>query len=124
MTLRSLYLDVLSQIVGHVKIFAFDDRRLTFLKSSPRDWLELQSFLFCLQRFFGWRFFFLLRCHFLRWRNYVRLGFVWNGWGRCCAFGRHRLFKRTPFLARPSFHRPWRRFHYIRRLRWHASILD
>src|SRR5260370_38405004 len=117
MTLRSLYLDVLSQIGGHVKIFAFDDRRLTFFKSSPRDWLELQSFLFCLQRFFGWRFFFLLRCHFFRWGNYVRLGFVWNGWGPWCYFGRHRLFQRDTFLERAAFQRPCPRFYIHLRLR-------
>src|SRR5437870_8432522 len=105
-----IYSDLFSQIGGHVEIFAFDDRWLTFFKSSAGDRLELQSFLFRLQGLFGWRFFSLLRCHFLRTRNCVRLGFAWNGWGGRRRFRRHRLFKRNTFLKRRGFHRLWLRF--------------
>src|SRR5438034_326179 len=110
MACRSLHLDVFSQIGWYVEIFAFDDRWLAFFKSSSGDGLELQSFLFRLQRFFGWHFFFLLRDRFLLWRNCERLVFAWNGWGGRCRFSRHRLFKRNTFLKRRGFHRRWLRF--------------
>src|SRR2546430_2242085 len=89
MTWRSLHLDVLSQIGRNIQIFAFDDGWLTFFKSSAGNRLELQNFLFRLYRFVGWRFFFLLRGHFLLWRHCERLVFPWNGWGGGCRLPRH-----------------------------------
>src|SRR2546430_17364297 len=107
MTWRSLHLDVLSQIGRNIQIFAFDDGWLTFFKSSAGNRLELQNFLFRLYRFVGWRFFFLLRGHFLLWRNCERLVFALNGWGGRGRLPRQRLFKRNTFLQKRAVHPRW-----------------
>src|SRR5437868_13832245 len=100
MTWRSLHLDVLSQIGRNIQIFAFDDGWLTFFKSSAGNRLELQNFLFRLYRFVGWRFFFLLRGHFLLWGNCERVVWAWYGGGVRWRVRRQRLCKRTTFSKR------------------------
>ncbi|PYJ17418.1 MAG: hypothetical protein DME94_03535, partial [Verrucomicrobia bacterium] len=66
---NSLYLDVFPQIGRHVEIFAFDDGRFAFFKSSARDRLELQNFLFCGDGFCG-GFLVSMWNRFLVWHNW------------------------------------------------------
>ena len=103
----SFHFDILPQIGRDVEIFAFDNRWLTFFKSSAGDRLELQNFLFRLRRLFGWRFFFLMRvCLFLR-PGHERRRLTWHEWGCRYRIGRDRFFKRNTFLRKRGFHRHW-----------------
>ena len=44
---KSLHLDVFPQIGGHIEVFALDDCRLAFFKTTACDGLKLQNFLLC-----------------------------------------------------------------------------
>ncbi len=98
-----LHPDVLPQKRRHIEVLAFHNRRLAFFEAPARDRLELQNFLFRLDKFLLHRF----RLRF--WNRFVLRqirrgsGVLNDRWWRRDFFNRRRLFKWNEIDGRRGF---------------------